>query len=106
MTPHPGPLPRAEREKKRRLLLLLLLWPAAGAVLLISCSSIERTVIVPPSVEGATFVGNKACSECHANITRGFPASPHARMHMEQAKMAGQSGGQAGHGPGSRHIRG
>src|SRR6266446_7407595 len=104
MTPHPGPLPRAEREKKRRLLLLLLLWPAAGAVLLISCSSIERTVIVPPNVEGATFVGNKECFECHTNITRMFPASPHARLHFEGAKLAGQTGCEACHGPGSKHL--
>jgi predicted CXXCH cytochrome family protein len=64
----------------------------------------ERTVVVPPAVEGASFVGNKSCVDCHANYTRGFAASPHARIHVEEAKLAGTAGCESCHGPGSKHV--
>ena len=34
----------------------------------------------PPVIEGATYVGDKVCLDCHANISHAFPASPHARL--------------------------
>src|SRR5262245_18180855 len=49
---------------------------AVAALMLSSCSTLERTVIAPPMIEGASFVGNKSCYECHTNITRLFPSSP------------------------------
>jgi predicted CXXCH cytochrome family protein len=76
----------------------------ALALLVESCSTVERTVVVPPIIEGATFVGNKACLDCHANITRAFPASPHARLHLEGGKAAGQHGCESCHGPASKHV--
>ena len=69
-----------------------------------SCSTLERTVLSPPVIAGASFVGNRACFECHTNYVRGFAASPHARVHFEGAPLAGQSGCEACHGPGSKHI--
>lgn len=81
---------------------------AAGALalllLLTSCSTEEGMVSAIPQIEGATFVGDKACLDCHANITRAFPASPHARLHLEKSAMAGQSGCESCHGPASKHI--
>jgi len=74
------------------------------AALASSCAHVERTVMAPPAIEGATFVGNKTCYECHTNITRMFPASPHARVHVEGAKMAGGTGCESCHGPGSKHV--
>jgi DmsE family decaheme c-type cytochrome len=56
-------------------------------------------------IEGASFVGNQACYYCHTNYVRTFAASPHARIHFEGAKMAGQSGCESCHGPGSLHIQ-
>ena len=69
-----------------------------------SCSTLERTVLSPPAIAGASFVGNRACFECHTNYVRGFAASPHARVHFEGAPLTGQSGCEACHGPGSKHI--
>ncbi len=73
-------------------------------VLLSSCSTVERTVLAPPEIPGATYAGNKSCAECHANISRQFPGSAHARVHLETAKLAGGTGCESCHGPGSRHI--
>jgi predicted CXXCH cytochrome family protein len=69
-----------------------------------SCSTVQRSIVEVPLIEGASFVGNKACFECHTNITRAFASSAHARLHIEGAKMAGQAGCESCHGPGSRHI--
>jgi predicted CXXCH cytochrome family protein len=76
----------------------------SGTLLFTSCSSLERTVVAPPMIEGASFVGNQACIDCHVNITRAFPASPHARIHLEDAKLAGSTGCESCHGPGSKHM--
>ncbi len=79
-----------------------------GAVLattmLISCSTMERTVVVPLEIPDATFVGNQACMDCHTNYVRSFPSSAHARIHVETAQPAGLTGCESCHGPGSKHI--
>ena len=72
--------------------------------LLDSCSTFTGTVMAPPAIEGATFVGDHACADCHSTITRAFPASPHARLHLEQAGLEGEQGCEGCHGPGSKHI--
>ena len=82
---------------------------AAGAggcaLLLNSCSTVTRTVVAPPEIPGAVYVGNRACLECHTNITRIFTASPHARVHLDDAKLAGQTSCESCHGPGSLHVQ-
>src|SRR5215471_3357256 len=83
---------------------ILLTLSGASLALLSSCSTVSRTVVAPPEIPGATYVGNKACYDCHTNISRLFPASPHARVHVESAKIVGQSGCESCHGPGSKHI--
>jgi predicted CXXCH cytochrome family protein len=78
---------------------------ALGAlVLLVASCTTDRTAIIPPIIEGATFVGDKVCADCHANITRVFPGSTHARLRLEHGKMAGQYGCESCHGPASKHI--
>jgi predicted CXXCH cytochrome family protein len=90
--------------KDRRWLASGCLLAAAGASLLLSCSSLVKIVEAPPEVPGAVYVGNKTCFECHTNITRMFPASPHARIHLEGARLAGQTGCESCHGAGSKHV--
>lgn len=81
---------------------------AAGALtmLLSSCGTVTRTVLAPPEIPGATFVGNKTCAECHARITRIFPGSAHARIHLEAAQNVGQTGCESCHGADSLHVAG
>ena len=74
--------------------------------LLSSCSTTNRTVIVPPEIKDAKFVGNKVGAECHTNYTRIFSASPHARVYAESSRMVGLSGCESCHGPGSKHVAG
>ena len=77
---------------------------AVSGFLLASCSTLQRSVIAPPEIEGATFVGTKSCYECHTNYVRSFPGSPHARVHFQPVKAAGDAGCEVCHGPGSKHV--
>jgi predicted CXXCH cytochrome family protein len=90
--------------KRRAFGILILLACAACVVLLISCSSIDRAVVAPLDIPGASYAGNRACYDCHTNITRMFPGSAHARIHIEGAPRTGQTGCESCHGPGSLHI--
>jgi predicted CXXCH cytochrome family protein len=89
----------------RRLVGWLLIASAGVFLFLVnSCSTTDRTAVVPLTIEGATYVGDAACADCHADITRVFPASVHARLHLETSAMPGQFGCESCHGPGSKHI--
>jgi predicted CXXCH cytochrome family protein len=71
-----------------------------------SCMTInERTMFAPPEVEGASFVGNKTCAECHVNYTQTFHSSLHSRLHFTEANVAGGVGCESCHGPGSLHVK-
>lgn len=79
---------------------------AGGAILLISCGTVERTVMAPLTIPGATYTGNASCADCHTNLTQVFASSPHGRYHRaDSLQMAGQTGCESCHGPGSLHVR-
>lgn len=78
--------------------------PAGVSLFLASCGTTPGTVNVPLEIPGAHYVGNQSCADCHKKIVQKFPASPHARVHFETTAMAGQTGCESCHGPGSKHI--
>jgi predicted CXXCH cytochrome family protein len=75
-----------------------------AGLFLSSCASVERTAVSPLTIEGATFVGNSQCVDCHTNISRQFPSSPHGRFHKDDVKWASNTGCESCHGPGSKHV--
>jgi predicted CXXCH cytochrome family protein len=77
-----------------------------AAFLFSSCATVTRTFVAPPEIEGATFVGNQACADCHTNIVHQFPGSPHGRYYRDDLKWAASTGCESCHGPGSKHVAG
>ena len=77
---------------------------AVWGLVLISCVAVNRTVLAPPSVPGASFAGNKACTECHENTVGHFGSSSHSRLALADPKL-GDTGCEACHGPGSIHVK-
>ncbi|MBC7792144.1 MAG: hypothetical protein H7Z43_00420 [Clostridia bacterium] len=86
---------------KRR---LLIVGGALWFALLLACVSGSRTMVVPPTIAGATFVGSQECTQCHATITSGFHDATHARLSASSAD-AKMIGCEACHGPGSTHVQ-
>jgi predicted CXXCH cytochrome family protein len=72
----------------------------AGVV--ISCGTVSRTVMAPPSIPGATFVGSAACADCHEGICKDFKTATHARLQAKGTNAL-EAGCESCHGPGSIH---
>lgn len=77
---------------------------ACSLATFISCITVERTIVVPPEVPGATFVGSKNCAECHAQIHKDFPTATHARL-IAPGPNAENIGCETCHGGGSLHAQ-
>ena len=76
---------------------------AAWGLVLIGCVMANRTLLVPPQVPGAVFIGSKECAQCHENKTAHFETASHARLALADPKL-GDTGCEACHGPGSLHA--
>lgn len=94
--------PRAAVVRRAVVFLVFIVLAGASAALLHSCTSSSRTIVAPPQIAGAEFVGSKACAECHAEYVREFPNSTHALLKAT-GKNAAEIGCESCHGPGSLH---
>jgi len=80
---------------------------ATGAALLllvvISCSTVNRTVVQLPNVPGATYIGSDQCDMCHDDVCKDFVTADHARL-MALGTNALDAGCESCHGPCSIHA--
>lgn len=77
---------------------------AAGLLLaVVSCGTVNRTVVVLPNVPGAKYIGSKECEQCHEDIYRGFATADHARL-IAAGTNALDAGCESCHGPCSIHA--
>jgi predicted CXXCH cytochrome family protein len=88
--------------KQQNSLVWILGGGASVALVLMSCSTSSHTMMAPPSIPGATFIGSESCAECHGKINRDFRTADHARLQAK-GENAKDIGCESCHGPGSKH---
>src|SRR5579859_450749 len=76
---------------------------AVPLLVVISCSTVNRTVVRLPDYPGATYIGSEQCDTCHDNIYKDFATADHARL-MARGTNALDAGCESCHGPCSTHA--
>lgn len=76
---------------------------ALWGIVLIGCVTANRTMLAPPQIAGAKYVGSKECAQCHEDQTNHFESASHARLAIADPKL-GDTGCEACHGAGSIHV--
>jgi predicted CXXCH cytochrome family protein len=74
-----------------------------AALGLISCVTGNRTLVAPPQIAGAKFVGSESCADCHETITKPFRTAVHNNLRAKGTN-AFEVGCESCHGAGSVHV--
>ncbi len=77
---------------------------AIWALVLVSCMTTSRTMVAPPMIAGATYVGSQKCAQCHEDTTKHFDDATHAKLAAAESKLP-ETGCESCHGPGSLHVK-
>jgi predicted CXXCH cytochrome family protein len=77
---------------------------ALWGILLVGCVMVQRSVVAPPQIPGATYVGSQKCAECHEEQSSHFKGATHSRLALKDEK-GHEIGCEACHGPGSLHVK-
>lgn len=77
---------------------------AIWGLLLVSCVTTSRTIMAPPSIPGATYVGSSKCSTCHEDVSHKFADATHAKLFADGGNAV-ETGCESCHGPGSLHVK-
>jgi predicted CXXCH cytochrome family protein len=82
--------------------LALLAGAAALSLVVISCRTAHRSVVVLPNYPGAKYIGSKECEQCHEEIYKRFQTADHSRL-IADGPNALNAGCESCHGPASIH---
>jgi predicted CXXCH cytochrome family protein len=82
-------------------LALIALMLTAGLVQ--SCMKPSGTIVAPPAIAGAEFVGSDTCATCHDELAEEFQGATHALLQAK-GEQAEHMGCESCHGPGSLHV--
>ncbi|MDX2186532.1 MAG: cytochrome c3 family protein [Opitutaceae bacterium] len=77
---------------------------ALWGAFLVSCVVANRTMVAPPRIAGAEFVGSGDCVQCHEDVTSTFHDATHAKLVATDGSDKA-IGCESCHGPGSIHSK-
>jgi predicted CXXCH cytochrome family protein len=97
---------KSSRGKARKFQRMLIIAASAMALVLvvISCSTVKRSVVQLPNIPGAEYIGSKECEQCHDRIYRDFATADHARL-IAAGPNSLNAGCESCHGPSSLHAQ-
>jgi len=93
---------RNKLTRPKRLLKLIPLLVLVGAC---ATGALQEKMLSMPSIEGASYVGNEACADCHEEVTSDFTGNVHGRL-ADFELHGWQKGCESCHGKASLHVDG
>lgn len=98
----------ARKDKAFPVCSLLVLCILAGCFICSCTGDYEHTVLTPPSMPGASYIGQEMCIACHETEGKYFKLSDHSSMAIDITEEDAEAGEiescESCHGPGSLHA--